>query len=115
MGFGTIIAGALKRVPWTSLAMNYGPELMRRFGGKILNREEESPEDQSWAEAEERIRQLQTLCAEQREINLRQQEQIDALNQAYVALQSQVKRYQLIAAGCAIIASILAVVLLVNR
>jgi hypothetical protein len=114
MGFGSLIAGALKRVPWTSLAMNYGPELMRRFGGKVLSREEEPQEDVSQAEAEEMIRQLQALCDEQREINLRQQEQIDALNQACVVLQAQVKKYQVIAGVCAIVAFILAVVLLVK-
>lgn len=115
MGFGSIIAGALKRVPWTSLAMNYGPELMRRFGGKVLNREEVPQEDPSWAEAEERIRELQALYDEQREMNLAQQEQIASLNQVCAVLQTQVKRYQLIAAACAIVAVILAIVLLMNR
>lgn len=112
MGIASIVAGALKRVPWTSLAMNYGPELIRRLGGKVRTQEIPDVEDFSRAEAEERLTQLQALYDEQREINLKQQEQLKALAEACSIMEAQVKRYRLITAVCAIAAAILAVVLL---
>ena len=114
MGIPSILAGALKKVPWTTLMMNYGPEIMRRLGGKIQIRDVEPEEHQVNDQAEERIRELQALFDEQRALNLRQQEQIEQLTRTCSSLDVQVKRYRVIAVSLGVTAAVLCIVLLFN-
>ena len=114
MGIPSILAGALKKIPWTTLVMNYGPEVMRRLGGKILVRDVEPVEPNENDQAEERIRELLALYDEQRALNLRQQEQIEQLTRTCSSLDVQVKRYQAIAASLGVAAAVLGIVLLFN-
>lgn len=114
MGISSILVGALKKVPWTTLAMNYGPEIMRRLGGKVLLRDVEPEESQENNQAEERIRELLALYDEQRALNLRQQEQIEQLTRTCSSLDVQLKRYQTIAVSLGVATAVLGVVLLFN-
>lgn len=115
MGITTMVTAALKRIPWTSLAMNYGPEILRKLKEQIRLREEIEPEiAQLRDEAGERIRELENLLADQEKLLSQQQERIELLEQTCTTLQERVKLFRILFAAAAAGAAALLVLLLIR-
>lgn len=111
MGISSLITGALKKVPWGSLAMNYAPELMRRFGSKIATRDAELMGEDEFDAAMQRIREFEALCEEQRQAILLQGEQLQQVNLFCSSLQSRLRTYQWLCAALGVSVIVLGILL----
>lgn len=95
MGIATLVVAALKRVPWTTLAMNYGPEILKRLKEQIRPPEVDQ-EAQFIDAAGERIRELETLVAEQDKLVRQQQERIEQLHDACRTLEARARLMRIV-------------------
>ncbi|SNB45664.1 hypothetical protein [Geobacter sp. DSM 9736] len=111
MGIGSIVLAGLKRVPWGSLAMNYGPELLKKVKEQMCAAPGEQELERFADEVNVRIRELEE-AVRQRESRIREQdEQLALLAETNQALQGRVRTFQVISGVFAAVSLVLTLLL----